>query len=78
MSKIFILNWTNIKSALVVAILGAVAAVLINVVGTGSIFGLDWKGIANVGALSLFTGLIDLIKSLLTNNKGVIAGVSVK
>lgn len=78
MSKTFTLSLEDYKSALVMVVLGAVLAVLINIISIGNIFELDWKQLANIGVLALFTGFVDLIKNLLANSKGTIAGVRVK
>lgn len=70
---------TNIKNALVWVVLTAISSILIYIIGVGDVFNLDTKALINIGAMSLFNGLLSLIKSLMTNNEtGKIAGIKVK
>lgn len=74
MNKIFTLSWTNVKSALITALLTAVLAMGAYVLGIGDIFKIDWKAITNIGVLSLITAIVSIIKSLLTTDKGKFLG----
>ncbi len=74
-SNLMTLNWTEIKSALVYAVLTALAAMLVHVIGVGDIFALSVKPIVNIGVLSFAVGMLSLIKNLLTTDKGKFVGV---
>ena len=74
MSNLFTLSWTEIKSALVYAILTAVSAMIVHIVGLGDIFSISIKPLINIGAMSLGVGLISIIKNLLTNSRGNFLG----
>lgn len=78
MSKTFTLNWTDVKSALITVILGALVVLLIEIIDANNIYALDWKTIINDAVIALLMGLVSIIQSLLTNSKGVIAGIKVK
>ncbi len=69
---------TNIKSALVSTVLMAILSMLVYIVGIANIFLIDWKVLLNIGIISLATGLVSLIKSVLTTKDGKVAGVQVK
>jgi len=71
---IFELNIESFKSALVSTVLMAVLGVAGYVISLGDIFQIDWKALANVGAMSLLTGIVSLIKNFLTSSSGVFAG----
>ena len=75
-NSIFSINWTNIKSAFVSVVLTAVLSVLVYIVSVGDIFILDAHKMANIGALSLLTGLISIIKSFLTTDSGHFLGIT--
>lgn len=60
---IFKLSLTNIYSAIVYG----VVAVLLVIVSKGTIFGLDWKVLVDVGVLGVISSLI---KNLLTTDSG--------
>lgn len=68
------MNFTNIKSALVSAVLMAILTVAGYVISLGNIFAIDWKVMANLGVISLLTGLVSLIKNYLTNDDGKFVG----
>lgn len=75
-NNIFSINWTNIKSAFISIVLTAVLAIAVYIVGVGDIFTLDAHKMANIGALSVLTGLISLIKSFLTTDNGRFLGLT--
>lgn len=68
------INLTNVKGALVSTLLMAVLAGLVYVLNVGDVFALDVKSLVNVVTLSLATGFISLIKSLLTSDEGIFLG----
>jgi len=76
MSTIFNISLTNIKSALVFAILTAVVAMIVYVLGLGDIFKIEPHTIANIGAMSLLNGVLSLLKAFLTNSNGEFLGVT--
>lgn len=68
------LNATNIKSAIIYAILTAVAAMLAYIIGLGDIFAISIKPLVNIGVLSLAVGILSIIKNLLTTDEGRFLG----
>lgn len=78
MSKTFTLNWLDVKNALVFGVLTALVVVILEIINAKTIFGLDWKTLANDGVIALLGVFVSFLKDLLTNSKGVIAGVKVK
>ena len=78
-SGLFALNWTNIKSALVSAVITAILAGAGYIIGVGNVFQIDVHAFVNVLALSALTALVSVIKSLLTTSQGNFVGaVAVK
>ena len=77
-SKLGLLNWVEVKSALVLAFITALVAIIVKVISAGSVFGLDWKVLVNTGTLAFLAFFVSTLKDLLTTSKGVIAGVQVK
>ena len=73
-SPLFKLSWTEIKSALVYALLTALAAMLAYIVGLGDIFSISIKPLVNIGAMSLAVGILSVIKNLLTTSEGDFLG----
>lgn len=70
------INTTTLKSALVSTILMGILAVLGYIISLGDIFLIDWKVMANIGIMAIFTGAASLIKNYLTNEQtGVFAGI---
>lgn len=67
-SGILELSWINIKSGLIYGLL----AVIVYVISKGSVFGLDWKTLVDVGVLGLLTSLV---KNFFTSDNGKFAGV---
>ena len=74
MSNFFTVSATELKSALVYAVLTAVLSMLVYVVGIGDIFAISLKPVVNIGAISLGVGLISIIKNLLTTKEGMFVG----
>lgn len=75
------LNWINIKSAViygfVTMLVVFVLAIAEKILQAGSIFGIDWRGVIDVGAmttLSVFVTSVSLVKNLLTSNAGKFLG----
>ena len=76
-SPTFTLNWLDIKNALVYGVLTAIVVVIIEILNARTIFGLDWKMIANDGVIALLGVFVSALKSFLTNSNGVIAGIKI-
>lgn len=72
------MNITNLKSALVSAVLMAILAVLAFIVQQGSIFGLNVQQVANVFVISLFTAIVSFVKNSFTSPVGTFAGIKVR
>ena len=70
------LNWNNIKGAFISALLTAKLAVLIYVTSLKDIFEFDPHQAVNIGAMSLMTGIVSLLKSLLTSDSGKFLGMT--
>lgn len=73
-TKIGTVNLTNVKGAIISALLMGVLALLTNIIATGNIFATDWNVVINAGILAFFTGLVSLIKNLLTDSAGAFLG----
>lgn len=73
---IFTIDWTNVKSALVSTALMALVSGGIYIIGLGDVFKIDAHSLTNIVAMSLLTGLVSLIKNLLTTTDGKFAGVT--
>lgn len=76
------INWVNVKSGIVYAILLMLAMFLLSIVQSvidhKSIFGIDWKLVIDHGALEALPTLLFvlvLFKNALTTNSGNFAGV---
>ena len=69
-----IINLTTLKSAIVSALLMAALQVSGYILSVGDIFKIEWNALANIAVLSLVTGLVSVIKSTLTNEKGEFVG----
>jgi len=68
------INLTNIKSALVSVCLMAILSGSVYIIESGDIFAINWRTLVNIGSIALLTGIVSIIKSLLTNSNGVFAG----
>lgn len=68
-------NLNIIKGALVSTVLMGILSFLTYIIQLGDIFKVDVKIATNVVVMSLATGLVSLIKSLLTNDEGVFSGI---
>lgn len=76
---IFTINWVNIKSALVSALITAVLAIAGYIIGIGDVFKLDLHTLINVASISGLTALVSIIKSYFTTNDGNFLGaISIK
>lgn len=69
------LDSSNIKSAIVYAFLMGIFSMAIYVVGVGDIWAIDAHVLINSGVLAFVTGIISLVKNLLTDNSGKFAGI---
>lgn len=65
---------TKIRSALITALLTAVLATAMYVLGIGDVFKIDVHALVNVGALSLLTAVVSIIKSSFTTDSGNFVG----
>lgn len=65
---IFKLDLANVRSAVVYG----VVAVAVVVISEGTVFGLDWKVLTDVGVIAVLTSLV---KNLLTTDSGQFVGV---
>lgn len=74
-NKMFTIQWANIKSALVYVFLTASLSILVYIIGVGDVFLISGKSLINIGVMSISTGLVSVIKSLLTTNDGKFLGV---
>lgn len=70
------LSSANLKSALIYALLMGVVSIGIYIVGVGDIFKIDPHALINSGILAAVTGLISLLKNLLTDNAGKFLGMT--
>ena len=68
MNGIGAISWVNVKSAIVYGLV----AVILFIIAKGSIFGLDWRVITDVGIMAILTSFV---KNFLTTNEGNFAGV---
>ena len=73
---IFTLDWASVKRAAISTVIMALVAGAVYVVGIGDIFAVNLHSLANVVALSLLTGLISLVNSLLTTNDNKFLGIT--
>lgn len=69
---------TAVKSALVSTVLMAVLAIAVYILNLGDVFKIEVNSLVNVGVMALLTGVVSLIKSLLTNDEGKVVGIQVK
>lgn len=72
-SKLFTIDFTNIKGAIVSAIVVGILAVLLSVYNSGDIFTIDWKMTVNAGVLA---AIGSILKNLFTNDTGSFAGIT--
>lgn len=76
MSTIFTISWTNMKSAIVSGILAAIVSMAVYVIGLGDIFKTDLHSLINIGAISLLTTIVSLLKSFMTTSSGSFLGLT--
>lgn len=69
------MNLTNVKSALVSALITAVLAGAGYIIGVGNVFTIDVHALVNVLSLSALTALVSLLKALGTTPSGSFIGV---
>lgn len=73
---ILTLDAANIKSALITVLLTSLAGVLLYIVGLGGdLFMINFHVLLSIFVLALANGLLSVIKSLFTTNKGNFVGV---
>ena len=75
MSGFLKLNLKDLLNALMLGLLVAILSVLIYIKTQGTIFGLDWKTILDIGIISLIASVADIVKSLLTTKSGNLVGL---
>ena len=79
MSKFFNWNLKDVVSALMSSLLMALIAVLGYVMQVGDIFGINLRTLTNIGVMAGLTGIVSLLKTLLTTSEGnFLGGVSIK
>lgn len=78
MSKLFTVNWLEVKSAIVSGVIMALVVVITEVLVAGNIWVLDLKALLNTGIIAFLTIFVSFLKSLLTTSNGTIAGVKIK
>ena len=69
----YTINYTNIKGALVSALIVGFLSVLLSVYKSGDIFNIDWKMTLNAGVLAMIGSIL---KNLFTNDTGTFAGIA--
>lgn len=69
---------TQIKGALVSTVLMAILSIIVYILGVGDIFAVDVKVLVNVGVMSLLAGIASLLKAVLTDSTGRVAGIKVR
>lgn len=74
MSNLLSLNLTEVKSAIVYALLTALLQICIYIAGVGSIFKVEWHTLVDIGVIALIVGFISIIKNLLTTSDGKFLG----
>lgn len=72
---LFKVSKANVQSAIVYGLLWGLLSVLLQVQQAGSIFGLDWKAIADAGVLAVIAVVITLLKNLFTTDAGNFLGL---
>lgn len=75
-NNIFSISWVNIKSAMVSTVLTAFLSMAVYIVSLNDIFVINYRTLINIGAISLLTGIISLIKSFLTTDTGRFLGTT--
>lgn len=68
------MNWTNIKSALVMGLVAGVIASIGYVLKVGDLFAIDVHALINVFALAGLTSISAFITNLLTTQRGNFLG----
>lgn len=68
------LDWENVKSGLVYAVLWGLLAVAMQVYDTGSVFALSWQKLVDVFFVAFLGFAISAVKNLLTTNAGNFLG----
>lgn len=75
MTNLYHINGKNIVSAIVSCLLMMVTAIFTYIISVGNIFHIDYTAMANIGVISLLTGVVSLSKSFFTDNNGNFAGI---
>lgn len=70
------LSKENIYSAIVYAVLMALVSMGIYIVGIGDIYKIETHALINSGILAFVTGIISLLKNLLTDSNGKFLGMT--
>lgn len=72
------MNKTNIKSAFVSMMLMGILATAGYIIGIGDVFKIDWHALINTGVMAILAGVVSLIKSMGTSDRGTFVGIQVK
>lgn len=74
------LNWLDIKNSIVYFLLmlslEGLLALCLYIVGVGSIWKIDWKGLVDATVLPMIIALTSILKSLLTTKEGNFVGIA--
>lgn len=68
-------NIETIKSALVSTVLMAILSVAGYILQLGDVFKVDLHTLTNVAVISFLTGIVSVLKNLLTNEEGRFVGI---
>lgn len=77
-SKLFQFKWLEVKSAVISGLLMALLVIASSIIASGSIYGLNWSNLLDVGVMAFITSMVSLIKSILTNEVGEFLGTKIK
>ena len=75
MNTLFQVSWTNVKSALIYALLIAIVEGIGFIISAGSVFSVEWHGLVNAMVLPALVFIVSIIKNFLTTAKGNFVGV---
>ena len=75
MTKFFTISWAQIKNAIAYIFLTAILGMGLYVLGVGDVFQINFQNLINIGAISIVSGIVSIIKDLLTTEQGKLAGV---
>lgn len=67
------ISMSDVRSAVISAVIAGVVAILFSIVKGGDIFALDWKLVTNAGVIAM---VASLLKNLSTDRFGNFAGIT--